>query len=104
MRKHPRTRANKVTSFRVRGGVIAEGVDPILSWLEFPTASGEPVYDLLRTFELPDGRYEFDAGITRGPFAAVGKSDFFPDLNRPTGQRQHPHKALRRTRSPLRTA
>jgi hypothetical protein len=99
MNKRPRTRAKQVTSFRVHGGVIAEGVDPVLSWLEFPTASGEPVYDLRRTFELADGWYEFDGGITRD---AVGTADFFPELNRPPRQRQHPRKALRRTRTPVR--
>jgi hypothetical protein len=49
--------------FRVRGGVVVDGADPILSLL----LDRDGVFDLRLTSQLDDGWYQFDAvsGITR---------------------------------------
>jgi hypothetical protein len=81
----------RTISFRVHGGAVVDGNDPLLSYCEIPTASGGVYRDLLRTPELPDGWFEFSTidGITRA--IAIPPA------------RQHTRKTLRRTRTPLRT-
>jgi hypothetical protein len=56
------------TTFRVIDGVVAEGRDALLHYVDHGG-----VLDLLRTFELADGWYEFSAldGMTRAIRAAT---------------------------------
>jgi hypothetical protein len=90
----PRTETERPNpgAFLVRDGVVVAGTDPILSFLEIQTATGEPVFgllrmlrvfDLRRTSELPDGRYEFDAGITRRVLDVGKAADCFADCECP---------------------
>ena len=102
---HTKTERPHAGAFLVRDGVVVAGRDPILVLAEIEGGG----FDLLLTDgsqgQLADGWWCLckDA-ITRRIPDAVGKAaDLFPDV-KPTRQRQHPHKALRRTRSPLRTA
>ena len=52
----------RTATFHVQGGVVSEGGDPLLHYVD---RGG--VFDLLRTCELPDGWYQFDtaSGVTR---------------------------------------
>ncbi len=53
-------------SFTVRSGKVVKGRDPILSFVEMLNEDGEIFYDLLRTWEMPDGEYAFCTdGVTR---------------------------------------